>query len=148
MKSLNLPAFNVKLRRVGEQSQIFDEVRRKWLALTPEEWVRQHFIHYLNTYKNYPLSLMAVEKGLEVYGLKKRYDLVCYDAGMRAVMLVECKAPEVPMDQKVLEQAAIYNWKLKVPYLVVTNGIEHYCAEIDTLSGSWRFLNEIPAMPV
>lgn len=144
MKGLNLPEYDVKLRRVGDISQIFDEVRKKWLVLTPEEWVRQHFVHYLHDQKAIPLSFMAIEKGLEVYGLKKRADIVCYNKRGEAAMIVECKAPEIKLNTEVFAQAATYNLQLKVPFLVVTNGMQHYAAHIDLKNKKYNFLEELP----
>jgi type I site-specific restriction endonuclease len=144
MKSLNLPPYETKLRRAGEQSQIFDEVRRKWVAITPEEWVRQHFVHYLKNNKHVPFGLIAVELGLEIYGLKRRADIVCYNSGGTPSLIVECKAPEIKLNTAVFAQAAMYNIRLKVPYLVVTNGLQHFCAKINVQVGDYEFISEIP----
>lgn len=144
MKALNLPPYDAKLRRVGEHSQIFDEVRRKWLKLTPEEWVRQHFIQYLKTEKGYPLPMMAVEKGLSLYGLQKRADIVCYGKQGQPLLIVECKAPEIRLNNDTFAQAANYNHQLKVPYLIITNGMDHYCAIVDLQKGTYSFLKSIP----
>ena len=144
MKSLNLPPYDTKLRRAGEQSQIYDEVRRKWIAITPEEWVRQHFVHYLKNEKAVPLGLMAVEMGLHIHGLSRRADLVVYNSEGKPSLIVECKAPSINLSSETFSQAAMYNIQLRVPYLIVTNGLEHFCAQINMEEQSYRFLPEIP----
>lgn len=120
--------------RTGEQDGrkiIFDEVRKKPVALTPEEWVRQHVLHYLMHDRNYPRSLIAVERAIELNGLTKRFDVVVFTADGQPKMLIECKAPEELLNEKVFEQIARYNQKLRVKYLWVTNGTHNFCCRLD-----------------
>ncbi|MCW5907677.1 MAG: type I restriction enzyme HsdR N-terminal domain-containing protein [Chitinophagales bacterium] len=131
--------------RTGEQDGrkvIFDEVRKKPVALTPEEWVRQHILHYLIYDKQYPKSLIAVEKSIEMNGLQKRFDVVVFATDGLPKMLIECKAPEELLNEKVFEQIARYNLKLRVKYLWVTNGSNNFCCEIKE---GIRLLEKIPA---
>ena len=126
LPQLNLPIVALKTKLVGGTTQVFDHVRKKYLVLTPEEWVRQHFIHYLNQEKNYPLGLMGVERMIKYNGMKTRADIVLYNSDGTPNMLVECKAPNVKITQDAFDQIAKYNFKLQVPFLVVTNGIQHF----------------------
>jgi hypothetical protein len=144
MEQLNLPRFDFKIMQKGDRSVIFDEVRRKYIALTPEEWVRQNFVRYLSEYKEFPASLMAVEKSMKVNGLTWRADIIVYDRTAVPKLIVECKAPSVSLTNTVFEQVARYNLPLKVNYLIVTNGLVHYCALLDHVHGSYQFLTEIP----
>ena len=144
MQKLNFPNSSVRLNSVGGQMRIFDSVRKKWLVLTPEEWVRQHLIKFLIEEKDCPVSLIAVERGLEYNGLSWRSDLVLYNRLGLPVLLAECKAPEVSIDQSVFDQAARYNLILQVPFLLITNGIKHFCCQIDISNQSWKFLGDIP----
>tara|TARA_B110000114_G_C14742566_1_gene257692 strand:- start:64 stop:510 length:447 start_codon:yes stop_codon:yes gene_type:complete len=141
---LNLPKVEFKTKLVNGTTQVFDVVRKKYFKLTSEEWVRQHFIHYLNTDKNYPISLMGVEKMLKYNNLKKRADIVIYNKLGDATMIVECKASSVNLNQEVFYQIARYNFVLKVKYLVVTNGRMHYCCSIDYRTKKVDFLKDIP----
>lgn len=144
MQPLDLPEFDFRIREPGQQKEIFDSIRKKFVALTPEEWVRQNFIRYLVEYKNVPPSLIAVEKSLSLNERIKRTDIVIYDSGARARMIVECKAPAVKITQLVFEQIGRYNMTLKVDYLIVTNGLNHYCAKIDFANKRFSFLKDIP----
>lgn len=144
MQQLNLPEFDFRIREQQGHQEIFDAVRRKFVALTPEEWVRQHFIQYLIRMKNVSAAMIAVEKSLTLNKLTKRTDILIYGTNARPVMIVECKAPSVKIDQKVFEQIGRYNLALQVDYLVVTNGIDHYCAKIDLKKRNFTFLEEIP----
>ncbi|MFT6844223.1 MAG: putative type IV restriction endonuclease [Flavobacteriales bacterium] len=139
--SLNFKNTTVQLKK-GEL--IFDSVRKKWLKLTPEEWVRQHLVEYLHVQAGYPKSLMAIESGLKVNNLQKRTDLVLFGANSNKLMLVECKAPSVAINQEVFNQIARYNMTLKVEFLMVTNGLKHYCCKIDFENEKFIFLNDIP----
>jgi len=141
---LNLPDYKFRFREVGQKKQIFDSFRKKFVALTPEEWVRQNFLMYLTSEKNYPFSLIAVEAGLQLYKRKKRTDIVVYSNNGKPVLIVECKAPEVKISQDVFDQIARYNMALEVNYLIVTNGLEHYCCLLEYENSSYRFLKEIP----
>ncbi|MBS1581814.1 MAG: type I restriction enzyme HsdR N-terminal domain-containing protein [Bacteroidetes bacterium] len=127
-----------------EGDRVFDPVRKRWVALTPEEWVRQHVLNYLVHELGCPASLISVEHAIALNRLAKRADLVVHDRAARPLLLVECKAPHVPMDQRVLEQVARYNLVFRVPYLFVTNGLVHYACRIDRTSGTVDFLGNIP----
>lgn len=129
----------------GEKTYIFDVVRKKYLLLTPEEWVRQNFIHYLNKEKKYPLGLMGVEQMVKYNSLKTRADIVMYNTEGKANIIVECKAPDVKITQDTFNQIAKYNSQLKVKYLLVTNGMNHYCCKMDYESNRITFLEEIPS---
>jgi type I site-specific restriction endonuclease len=141
MRPLHLPPYSYN---INSKNEIFDRVRRKFVALTPEEWVRQHLINYLITEKNVPASLLAVEKSLQLNNLTKRADIVVYSKNGKALMLVECKAPEVKITQTTFEQIARYNMVHLVNYLLVSNGLEHYCALVDFSKRKVDFLHEIP----
>jgi len=145
LPQLNLPIAALKTKLVEGTTQVFDQVRKKYLVLTPEEWVRQHFIHYLNQEKNYPLGLMGVEKMVKYNGMKTRADIVLYAADGKPNMIVECKAPNVKITQDTFNQIAKYNFKLKVRYLVLTNGIQHFCCQMDYETNGIKFLEEIPS---
>jgi hypothetical protein len=144
MIPLNLPAFEYKIKGEGSKSSIFDPIRRKYVALTPEEWVRQHFINFLHKEKAYPYSLMKVEGGLKYNSQAKRADIVIFNTSGIASVVVECKAPEVKINTEVFEQAARYNMELKAKYIIVTNGIGHYCCSMDYVLGAFAFLDNIP----
>lgn len=144
MEALNLPPADVKVKTENGSTKIFDIVRKKWLVLTPEEWVRQHFIHYLINDKGYPASLMTVEAGLKYNQMAKRTDIVVHDRNGNPLMVVECKSPKVKVSQDAFDQAARYNMTLKVKYLVVTNGLKNYCCFIDHEKGEYAFLEEVP----
>ena len=144
MPQLNLPKVALKTKSVEGTIQVFDVIRKKYFVLTPEEWVRQHFIHYLNAEKNYPMGLMGVEKMVKYNALKTRADIVLYTTEGKAKMIVECKAPNVKITQDTFNQIAKYNFKLKVPFLVVTNGMQHFCCRMDYKNNSISFLDDIP----
>lgn len=144
MNQLNFPNFKFRLKRVGDKEQIFDVVRKKFVALTPEEWVRQHVIHFLNLKKEYPLSLMAVETLVVVNRLKQRADIVIYSRKGVPQIIIECKAPSVQINQTVFNQAARYNMTLKVDYLFFTNGLNHYIAKLNYINQTYSFLKDIP----
>jgi len=144
LPKLNLPNAALKTKLVEGTTQVFDAVRKKYLILTPEEWVRQHFIHYLNKEKNYPFGLMGVEKMVKYNSLKTRADIVLYTADGKPNVIVECKAPNVKITQDAFNQIAKYNYKLRVKYLVVTNGLQHFCCEMDYENNKITFLEEIP----
>lgn len=144
MFSLNLPDFQVKITVKDGKRMIFDPLRRKYVALTPEEWVRQHFVHFLIQHKGYPSGLLANEVQLTLNGTRKRCDTVLYDRNRAPRMIVEYKAPSVPITRQVFDQISRYNIVLKVDYLIVSNGLEHYCCKVDYEHFSCNFLNEIP----
>lgn len=145
MRQLNLPVIEARLQegRNG-RDEIFDPVRKKFVALTPEEWVRQHVIHYLSGHLGYPLSLVAVEAPLTYHTRKKRSDIVVFSRTGKPVMIVECKAPDVAISQSVFEQAAMYNMGFRVKYLVLTNGLVHHACRIDHEAKACIFLPQIP----
>lgn len=143
MQNLNFPSYQFKYKSSGKITQIFDIVRRKYVALTPEEWVRQHFIHYLVNDKNFPKSLLAVEMNILLNKLKKRCDIVGYNKLAKPILIVECKAPGVKISQKTFDQVAGYNISLRVKHLAVSNGLEHYFCEIDFEKNNYRFIKEI-----
>ena len=130
MLHLNLPAYEYKLKQSGEQTQIFDLIRRKYVALTPEEWVRQHFINYLTQHLHYPKGLISVERGVAYNTLTKRTDICVYDVNRQPLLLVECKATEVAITAEVIKQVTIYNKTLAARLVVLTNGIDHFCWQI------------------
>ncbi|MAX05145.1 MAG: restriction endonuclease subunit R [Flavobacteriales bacterium] len=142
---LNLPNVVLKTKLVEGTTQVFDVVRKKYFKLTLEEWVRQHFIHYLNQDKNYPLGLMGVEKMIKYNNLKTRADIVIYNINREPSMLVECKAPDIKITQDAFDQIARYNFSLRVRYLVVTNGIQHFCCSMDYEKPMISFLEDIPS---
>jgi type I site-specific restriction endonuclease len=144
MQRLNLPEVELRIRTNGERKEVFDDIRKSFVALTPEEWVRQHFVHYLVDQKLVPRSLIAVEASLTVNRMKKRADIIVYRKNGTPCLIVECKAPEVKMTQAAFDQAAVYNMSLQVPYLVVTNGLTHFACRIDKDKGKIEFLKELP----
>jgi hypothetical protein len=144
MQALNLPQYPIKLKEERGTKYIFDPIRKKYLVLQPEEWVRQNFIQFLIQEKGFPASLIAIEKGLKLNELQKRADIVIYDNRGEPIVLIECKAPKVKINQEVFEQVARYNMVFKVPYLIVTNGLEHYCAKVNLNANSFEFLKELP----
>ncbi len=141
---LNLPKYEFALRKRSGSTEIFDALRKKYVALTPEEWVRQHFIRYLIEEKGFPASLIAIEKGLTVNGKPRRFDAVAYNNHGEPLVLLEFKAASVKIAQKVFEQIATYNQILRVKYLIVSNGLTHYCCEIDFATRTIRFIKDIP----
>ncbi len=144
MTPLNFPEYAMRTKSQGDKTFIFDVVRKKYVALTPEEWVRQHVIRYLVAEKGYPATLISVETPLKYARMDKRSDVLVNDRNGRPVMLVECKAPEVPVTQKVFEQIAVYNTVIRAACLMVTNGLQHYCLAAATETASPCFLKEIP----
>ena len=144
LPKLNLPNVVLKTKLVEATTQVFDVVRKKYFKLTAEEWVRQHFIHYLNKDKNYPFGLMGVEQMIKYNNLKTRADIVLYNIDGIPNMIVECKAPNMNITQDTFDQIARYNFKLRVKYLVVTNGLQHFCCEMDYKKNQIDFLEEIP----
>jgi type I site-specific restriction endonuclease len=144
MKTLNLPPYEFTYTEENKKTKIFDFIRKKYLILTPEEWVRQNFIKFLVIEKNYPKNLIVIEKGLTLNGLQKRADIIIYSKNGKPLVMVECKAPSIKVDQKVFDQIGRYNITFKLPYLIVTNGLEHYCCSVDFVQKSFSFLKEIP----
>jgi len=144
VQELNFPTYQFRRKLSGNMEQIFDPVRKKWVKLTSEEWVRQNLIRYLNEEKRYPIGRMQVEKELMLNTLKKRSDLVIYDKTGERFLLAECKAPEIKLSSGTFEQAARYNLTLKVPYLFITNGLMHYCAKINFDTQSFEIQSDLP----
>ena len=144
MISLNLPSFDIKIRREGNRAVVLDPLRRRWVALTPEEWVRQHFVNLLVSEKHYPATLVANEVQLSVGEKVMRADTVVYDRQLQPRMIVEYKAPHIALTQRVLEQASAYNLLLHVDFLIVSNGLNHHCCRIDYANNSYQFLPDIP----
>ncbi len=144
MLSLNLPPYATKIVVRDGKNAIWDVIRRKYVALTPEEWVRQHFVHFLVNNKGYPVSLLANEVGLTLNGMSRRCDTVLYDRTLSARMIVEYKAPNVEITQKVFDQIGRYNLVFRVDYLIVSNGLTHYCCRMDYEKNSYHFLADIP----
>lgn len=148
MQGLNLPTYSFKLKSVDGRNLIFDDIRRRYVALTPEEWVRQNFIRYLVSDKSYPPSLIAIEKQFKYNRLVKRSDILVYNRDGVPVLMIECKGPEIKINQEVFDQIALYNLKFNVPYLIVTNGINHYCCSYESEQGKYKFLEKIPDYPL
>ncbi len=143
MLQINFPEPNFRIKKEKTRHTIFDEVRRRWVALTPEEWVRQNFLQYLIQAKNYPASLISVEKIIRVGDLSKRYDIVVYKENL-PWLIVECKESNTPVDVKVIEQVLRYNMALAIKYFVITNGNESFCYEIS--GDSFRELAALPQL--
>ena len=142
MIKIEYPPYQPKIKEEKGKDLIFDEFRKRWVILTPEEWVRQNFLQYLTQIKKYPASLIAVEKEIKLGELKKRFDIVVYDADTKPWMIVECKEMNVALDKSVLDQVLRYNMTLKVPYLVITNG--SYCMALQLKE---NLMEEIDALP-
>ena len=144
MYKLNLPDFDYKLKKAEGKVWIFDVIRKKFIVLTPEEWVRQHFINYLVTDLKYPRALIKVEGGLKFNQLSKRSDVVVFDRDGNPWMVVECKSPAVALSQESLLQASVYNTSLRAKYITVTNGLSHHCANVDWVGGTTKVLEALP----
>ena len=144
MVQLNLPPYQIRVKETGGRKQIFDILRRKYVALTPEEWVRQHFIHYLIEHKNYPASLLANEVPLQMGEKRMRADSVLYDNQLHPRIIIEYKAPNIPLTQKVFDQITVYNLLLHVDYLIVSNGMTTYICKMDYEKQTYKFLETIP----
>ncbi len=144
MYQLNLPTYDLRLRRTGNRDMIFDVLRRKYVALTPEEWVRQHFVHFLIEHKGYPTALLANEIELRIGGKHLRADTLLYNKELRPHMLIEYKSPTIALTQKVFDQISAYNLLLHADYLIVSNGMQHICCCMDYEQNTYHFLEEIP----
>ncbi|WP_417860463.1 type I restriction enzyme HsdR N-terminal domain-containing protein [Winogradskyella sediminis] len=143
-QELNFPKFEYRFKSTENKVSIFDVIRKKFIILQPEEWVRQHCVHYLISVKNYPKSLINVEKELIINGLKKRYDIVVFNPDGSIHLIVECKSDTIAIDQTTFDQIARYNMALNASYLMVTNGLNHYYCEIDMKAERFSFLKDIP----
>ncbi|MDZ4824389.1 MAG: type I restriction enzyme HsdR N-terminal domain-containing protein [Flavobacteriales bacterium] len=144
MKQLIFQSYPFRLRTSGAIREMWDETRKKWIVVTPEEWVRQHLIEYLVQEKKFPRGLLSVEKGLRVNGLFKRTDVVAFGTNSKALLLAECKSPTIKLSQGVFDQAARYNLTLRVPFLLITNGLEIFCCKINFEIGNYEFLKDVP----
>ncbi|MBT8204433.1 MAG: type I restriction enzyme HsdR N-terminal domain-containing protein [Eudoraea sp.] len=144
MQPLGFPQYNFRFKSRENTRYIFDVIRKKFVVLQPEEWVRQHVIQYLLHDKGYPMSLINVEKTIRMHGINKRYDLVVFSPQGEIVLLVECKAPKIPITQATFDQIARYNMALKARYLLVTNGLEIYCCQMDPIEEKYAFLTQVP----
>lgn len=140
--TLNLPSFEFSIREQGQSTQIYDIVRKRYVALTPEEWVRQNFMRYMIEFLRYPASLLAVERMVKVNGLTQRADIVVYNREGKPWLIVECKSFTVTLSQDTFLQAARYNQDLRLPYFVLTNGLEHFCLFFN--GKQFEFLAELP----
>ncbi len=145
MEKLNLPSYSVNLKSTEEGLKIFDGIRKKFVVLTPEEWVRQHFIQYLIREGAYPSSLIGVESAFQLNRNLFRADILVHDRQAKPVMMVECKAPAVKVSQKTFDQIARYNTRFGLRYLVVTNGLTHYCCRMRQEDSTYSFLDHIPS---
>jgi len=142
---LELPPYPFKITDHDGQLTLFDVIRKKNIVLTPEEWVRQHFVQYLILQKKYPKSLIKLEGGHKLHGQAKRSDIIVYNTTGEKILLVECKAPSVAIDQHVFDQVARYNMVHKVRLVAVTNGLQHYFCRVNFDDNSYRFVVELPA---
>ncbi|WP_276370020.1 type I restriction enzyme HsdR N-terminal domain-containing protein [Chryseolinea sp. H1M3-3] len=145
MVKLNLPAIDVELKRSQDKIFIFDFLRKRFVVLTPEEWVRQHFLHYLINDLKYPRSLIKVEGGLMFNTLQKRSDIVVFDRQGAPWMVIECKAPELKLSSRTIQQASTYNYSLRAKYIVITNGMSSICCETDWTNSRTVVLETMPA---
>jgi type I site-specific restriction endonuclease len=142
MIKIEYPPYQPKIKEETGKEFIFDELRKRWVVLTPEEWVRQNFLQYLTQTKKYPASLIAIEKEIKLGELRKRFDIVVYDADTKPWMIIECKEMNVPLDKKVLDQVLRYNITMQVPHMVITNG--SYCLAITVEDGEMREVEKLP----
>lgn len=145
MQCLNLPDYQFNIKKNENRLFILDTLRRRWVALTPEEWVRQNFVRYLIEAKSFPAALMNNEISLTQNGIKRRCDTLVADSNGNPIVIVEYKAPSIAVTQKTFDQIVRYNMVLKAKYLIVSNGMNHYCCKIDYNTNSYSFLNEIPS---
>ncbi len=144
MQKLNFPSYSFRFKNNQNKIAVFDDLRKKFVILTPEEWVRQHCVKFLHSEKKYPLSLINVEKQLKIAGLTKRYDIVVFQPEGNIQIIVECKAPSIKITQDTFDQIARYNLTLKANYLMVTNGLEHFFCQMDYENENYIFLKDLP----
>ncbi len=145
MQKLNFPKYNFRFKSNENKTLIFDIIRKKFMVLTPEEWVRQHVLHFLISEKKYPISHINVEKQLKLHNTVKRYDIVVFNANGSIQIVIECKAPKIKINQQTFDQIAQYNFVLQASYLLVTNGLEHYYCQMDFENKKYIFLQDIPS---
>ncbi len=144
MQQLNLPTYQFKIKNSENKQLIFDKIRKKYMVLTPEEWVRQNYVEYLLIEKKYPISLIAVEKQVVVNKLKKRFDILIFNKQGAHNVIIECKSPKIKISQDTFDQIARYNLQLNANYLIVTNGLEHFYCTLDIKNQKYNFIKEIP----
>ena len=144
MQKLNFQLYNFRFKNNENKLSIFDEIRKKFIILTPEEWVRQHVVQFLLEEKKYPKSLINVEKVLKINGLRKRYDVVVFNSDGSIFILIECKAPEIKIAQATFDQIARYNMTMNAQFLMVTNGLNHYFCQMDYENEKYTFLENLP----
>ena len=145
MEKLSLPQYQTRLKEENGTTMVFGIIRKKYLVLTPEEWVRQHFVSYLIEHLSYPKALITVEQGLRYNSRQKRSDIIVFDRKGKPLVLVECKATSFALNQKVMEQAMMYNKTIRAPYIMITNGIESSCMYLNEAESKVQFLPEIPS---
>ena len=148
MQQLNFFTYTFRFKNSENKVSIFDEIRKKFIILTPEEWVRQHVVQFLLEEKKYPKSLINVEKVLKVNGLRKRYDVVVFNSDGSIFILIECKAPDVKIVQATFDQIARYNMTMNAQFLMVTNGLNHYFCQMDFENEKYQFLQELPTYKI
>lgn len=144
MQSLNFPPYNFRFKSSENKIAVFDELRKKFVFLNPEEWVRQHVVQFLLKEKNFPKSLLNVEKQIKLHNLVKRYDVIAFNPDGSIHLVVECKAATVPITQDTFDQIARYNMALQATFLMVTNGIDHYFCQLDYEAEKYHFLEDLP----
>ncbi|MHC5353262.1 type I restriction enzyme HsdR N-terminal domain-containing protein [Myroides sp. LJL115] len=144
MQKLNYPVFEFRFKNSENKLSIFDVIRKKFVLLTPEEWVRQHVVHELLYIKNYPISLISVERVVKINTMNKRYDVVVFQPNGQIEILIECKAPSIKITQETFDQIARYNFELRSKYLYVTNGLNHYFCQMDYSNNQYIFLRDYP----
>lgn len=144
MLQLNLPQYSFRIKKQNEKLVIFDSQRKRYVALTPEEWVRQNFIRFLIEEKGYPAAYLAIEKQLNMNGMKKRCDAILYNEHAQPFLIIELKAPNIAITQATFDQVAVYNAKLKVDFFIISNGIEHFCCKVNLETARYEFFPEIP----
>ena len=144
MLQLNLPQYSFRIKKQNEKLVIFDSQRKRYVVLTPEEWVRQNFIRFLIDEKGYPAAYLAIEKQLNMNGMKKRCDAILYNEHAQPFLIIELKAPNVAISQATFDQVAVYNAKLKVDFFIISNGIEHFCCKVNPETARYEFFPEIP----
>ena len=144
MQKLNFPDYEFRFKNTDNKISVYDEIRRKFIQMTPEEWVRQHVVKYLLIQKKYPLLHINVEKIIKINGLTRRYDVVVFQPNGKILLLVECKAPEVVISQNTFDQIARYNMSLNAKFMMVTNGLNHYFCQMDYEQEKYNFLQDLP----
>ncbi len=145
MDKLNLPSYQFKIKSSENKQLIFDTIRKKYVVLTPEEWVRQNFVKYLIEEKKYPISIIAIEKQVTINTLKKRFDILIFNQDGSSKIIIECKSPKIKITQDTFDQIARYNLKLNADYLIVTNGLTHFSCILDSKNEQYLFLKDIPS---